>query len=124
MCSPSVSLLTDTLAVVGRSPVALAHENLHELSDDQRRQVAAGLNQILVELGKPRQEISDWWNLIAFSHLGGRTPTQAWLAGDYEEVRDLVRSMYEDSADSALRLKQSASFAELVDRDRESRSGK
>jgi hypothetical protein len=102
--------------------VALAHDNLHELSDDQRRQVAAGLNQMLVELGEAEQEISDWWNLIGFPQLGGRTPTQAWLAGDYENVRDLVRSLYEDSAQSAIRLKKSASFAELVNRDRESRS--
>jgi hypothetical protein len=102
--------------------VALAHQNLQELSDEQRRQVAAGLNRILVELGQSEQTISDWWNLIAFPQLGGRTPTQAWLAGDYNDVRDFIRSLYEESVQAMMRLKQVPSFTELVDRDRESRS--
>jgi len=52
--------------------VALAHRNLQELTDEQRRLVATGLNRILVELGQPEQTIGDWWNLIAFSATRGQ----------------------------------------------------
>jgi hypothetical protein len=102
--------------------MSLARDDLHGFTDEQRRQVAAGLNRILSELGYPEQEISDWWNLVAFPELDGRTPTQAWLDGDYGAVRDLIEGMYATTAESLARLKGVPGFTGMVDRHRREHS--
>jgi hypothetical protein len=64
-----------------------------ELKAEDARRVAAGINEILKALGRRPEDIDGWWNSTPFSELGNRTPTQAWLAGDYEAVRDLIESL-------------------------------
>jgi hypothetical protein len=82
---------------------------------DQAR-VSAGINQILVELGHLPEAIDEWWNTTTYQALGGRTPTQAWLEGDREEVRDLIESMFEATYDARDRLMQSPDFVKLIAR--------
>ncbi len=45
-----------------------------------------------------------WWNSVSYEELGGRTPTQAWLAGYEDSVRGLVEQWYEASRAAAARL--------------------
>jgi hypothetical protein len=65
-----------------------------DLSDEDVRSAAVGLNDMLADLGYSKVEITDWWNLLAFKELGGRTPTRAWLEGDHEAVRGFVANLY------------------------------
>ena len=51
---------------------------------------AQALNDRLQQRGKTREGINVWWNLTIQPPLGGRTPLQAWLAGDRESVLALV----------------------------------
>jgi len=64
-----------------------------ELKPEDARRVAAGINEILKALGRQPEDIDGWWNSTSFAELGNRTPTRAWLAGDYEAVRDLIESL-------------------------------
>ena len=51
---------------------------------------AQALNDRLLRNGKTREGINVWWNLTIQPRLAGRTPLQAWLAGDRESVLALV----------------------------------
>ena len=68
-----------------------------ETSDTEQHRQAAALNHLLGEIGLDSGEQTQWWNLVGHEELGGRTATQAWLAGDAEAVRLLVESWYEST---------------------------
>jgi len=55
------------------------------------QQEAQALNERLQRNGKTREGINVWWNLTIQPRLGGRTPLQAWLAGDRDSVLALVQ---------------------------------
>jgi len=96
--------------------MSLIHGDIDSMPEEQRQRAAAGLSEILVELGQPSQPISDWWNLIAFPELEGRTPTQAWLAGHGNEVRDVIQSMYSASVSAQQRCARNPAFAQMIAR--------
>ncbi len=94
--------------------MSLARGELKSLSEEERRRVAAGFNEILESLGLPRQELNDWWNLTAFVELRGRTPTRAWLDGDYDAVRNLITSLYAASFSAGERLTNSRALDRMI----------
>jgi hypothetical protein len=63
--------------------------------ESQRR--AAALNVLLGQIGLSEGKETEWWNFHAYDELGGRTPTQAWLAGDEKAVEQLVRNWYAET---------------------------
>ena len=63
-------------------------------SEIERNRQAAAMDHLLGEVGLATGEQTQWWNLVGHEELGGRTATQAWLAGDSESVRVLVESWY------------------------------
>jgi hypothetical protein len=65
-----------------------------ETSNIELNRQAAALNHLLGEIGLDSGEQTQWWNLVGQVELGGRTATQAWLAGDAQAVRTLVESWY------------------------------
>jgi len=56
---------------------------------------AAATNHLLGQIGLSHGKESEWWNHRTYPELGDRTPTQAWLVGDQEAVRQLVDSWYQ-----------------------------
>ena len=89
-------------------------EHIEELPPGEQRLVAAGINEILKELGHPPEAINGWWNLTTFSELGGMTPTQAWLSGRKEEVRHLVIYMHERSLAASERARQDPDTVRMI----------
>ena len=89
-------------------------DELDSLSDEERRQVAAGFNSVLEELGLPRQALNDWWNLTSFPELDGRTPTRAWLDEDYGAVRELVAKLFAASSSAGERLTKSGALERIL----------
>jgi hypothetical protein len=75
-----------------------------KMTPEEVHRAAMGINNLLVELGHRPERITGWWNFSQFPLLGGLTPTQAWLRGDYDGVRRLVESLYAGSATSAKRI--------------------
>jgi len=63
--------------------------------ESQRR--AAAINYLLGQIGLSNGKETEWWNYQSYGELGGRTPTQAWLAGDEDDVRKLVDKWYADT---------------------------
>lgn len=61
-----------------------------ERDDPFWQRQAMSLNDRLLQRGKSREGVNVWWNLTVQPALGGRTPLQAWIAGDREAVLDLV----------------------------------
>jgi hypothetical protein len=86
-----------------------------DLSDEEARSAAVELNDMLADLGYSKVEITDWWNLLAFKELGGRTPTRAWLDGDRHAVRAFVTNLYAIS-ERARDRRDSAVSAEVARR--------
>jgi hypothetical protein len=80
------------------------------LTPEQAGQVAAGLNVILGRLGYPDHELSDWWNHVSWPQLAGRTATQAWLAGAYDDVAVLIEQLYLDAQESVARTTADVAF--------------
>lgn len=76
---------------------------------------AAAVNEILSRIGRSSGEQSEWWNHFAYDELGNRTPTQAWLAGDYEAVERLVLSWYERSEAAADRARSDPAFLRMLE---------
>lgn len=77
---------------------------------------AAALNEVLGRIGlSTTASTNDWWNLTSYPELGGRTPTQAWLAGDHETVEALVVSWFDRSEQAAARALDDESFVRMLD---------
>ena len=74
-------------------PVNADSEDI-EPSNIERHRQAAALSHLLGEIGLDPGQQTQWWNLVGHEELGGRTATEAWLAGDAQDVRMLVESWY------------------------------
>jgi|SRR5580658_10465352 len=61
----------------------------------ESQRTAAAINYLLGQIGLSNGKETEWWNHQTYPELGGRTPTQAWLAGDEEAVRNLVDVWYQ-----------------------------
>lgn len=75
---------------------------------------AAAVNEILGRIGLTSRDTTDWWNFSAYEELGGRTATQAWLAGDHHAVERLVLSWYERSETAAQRARGDEAFLRML----------
>jgi hypothetical protein len=77
-----------------------------DLAPEDARRVAVGINEILKGLGRQPEDINGWWNSTPFPELGGKTPTQAWLSGDYDGVRRLVELLITRSVERTRQIAQ------------------
>jgi hypothetical protein len=87
-----------------------------DFSDPEPGRIAAAINDLLVRYGYPAERVDSWWNDSAYEALGGRTPTAAWLSGDYRSVWNLLRAVYAASEDAAKRLATDSSHAAMIER--------
>lgn len=87
-----------------------------DFSDPEPGRIAAAINDLLVRYGYPAERVDSWWNDSAYEALGGRTPTAAWLSGDYRSVWNLLRAAYAASEDAAKRLATDSSHAAMIER--------
>jgi hypothetical protein len=107
------ALRVDTGGAYTRT-VALTTET--DFSDPEPGRIAAAINDLLVRYGYPAERVDSWWNNSAYEALGGRTPTAAWLSGDYRSVWNLLRAAYAASEDAAKRLANDSSHAAMIER--------
>jgi hypothetical protein len=107
------ALRADTGGAYTRT-VALTTET--DFSDPEPGRIAAAINDLLIRYGYPAERVDSWWNDSAYEALGGRTPTAAWLSGDYRSVWNLLRAAYAASEDAAKRLASDSSHAAMIER--------
>jgi len=84
------------------------------LSPEDGHRKTAALNHLLGQIGLSNGDLTQWWNLVGDDLLEGRTPTQAWLAGDTEAVTTLVKRWYEASTGAAGRASGDPEFLALL----------
>lgn len=82
--------------------------------ESQRK--AAAINYLLGQIGLSNGRGTEWWNHQTYPELDGRTPTEAWLAGDEEAVRDLVNKWYADTQSSIERQRKDPEFMAMLRR--------
>lgn len=87
-----------------------------DFSDPEPGRIAAAINDLLVRYGYPAERVDCWWNDSVYEALGGRTPTAAWLSGDYRSVRNLLRAAYAASEVAAKRLAADSSHTAMIER--------
>lgn len=63
--------------------------------DEEAQRQRAALYHLLGEIGLTKPGEYRWFNSSTHPELGGRTPTEAWLAGNHEGVKSLVLSWSE-----------------------------
>lgn len=76
---------------------------------DEAQRRAAAVKELLREIGSGASDETTWWN-HEYDELGGRTPTQAWLAGDTEMVTALIDRWYAASEAAAERTASDPAF--------------
>ena len=77
---------------------------------------AAAINYLLGQIGLSNGKETEWWNHRSYPELGNRTPTQAWLAGDEEEVRQLVDGWYKATQAEIDKHQRDPAFLEMARR--------
>lgn len=73
-------------------------------NDEEAHRQAAAFHHLLGEIGLAKPGEYHWFNARSHPELGGKTTTDAWLAGDYEGVKALVRSWYEATRKAQRRI--------------------
>ena len=86
--------------------------------ESQRK--AAAINYLLGQIGLSNGRETEWWNHQSYPELGNRTPTQAWLAGDEEGVRQLVDKWYADTQEGIDQHRRDPEFMAMLRRKAES----
>lgn len=94
--------------------VAVTPGNL-AFSDPEPGRVAAAINDLLIRYGYPPDRVNSWWNDWAYDALGGRTPTAAWLRGEYRQVWNMLRAAYAASEDAVKRLANDSTHAAIIE---------
>jgi len=84
--------------------------------DQESQRRAAALNVLLGQIGLSDGKATEWWNHRAYDELDGRTPTQAWLAGDEEAVERLVRGWYSETERTLEERRRDPEFMDMLRR--------
>jgi hypothetical protein len=88
----------------------------------ERRAVATEdlLNRIATSTGAD----GEWWNHSASADLSGRTPTEAWLAGEHAAVRRLIEIWYDRTDERAEQIRDDPAFLTMIEEHRRSVAAK
>lgn len=84
-------------------------------NDPEPGRVAAAITDLLIRYGYPPDRVTSWWNDWAYDALDGRTPTAAWLRGEYRQVWNMIRAGYAASEDAAKRLANDSAHAAIIE---------
>jgi hypothetical protein len=85
------------------------------LDPRELRYRAAAIEDLLERIATSTHAEGEWWNSSSYEELGGRTPTEAWLAGDHEAVERLVHIWYERSEQRAEEIRKDPAFLEMLE---------
>ncbi len=83
-------------------------------SGDESQGRAAALSVLLDQIGLSEGRESEWWNFRTYDELGGRTPTQAWSAGDKEQVEQLVQRWFAETDGALAARRANPEFMDML----------
>lgn len=85
-----------------------------EVTAEEHAWAGKGINDLLVSMGHQPEDIAGWWTFVRFAALDGRTPVQAWAAGNHDGVADLVVHLYQRSEENAWAVARDAARVAAV----------
>jgi hypothetical protein len=91
--------------------MTLAPENN---SEAERR--AAAISDLLNRIELSDGNATEWWNHRTYPQLGGRTPTEAWQAGDHQGVRELIDHWYAETERTIDERRRDAAYMAMLRR--------
>jgi hypothetical protein len=81
--------------------------------EQTRRQAA--IDELVNRIATSSGESDEWWNSRTYEVLGGRRPTEAWLAGDHDGVMRLIAGWYQQSEERAEQIRNDPAILEMIE---------
>ncbi len=75
----------------------------------------AAIDDLLDRIAASTGGADEWWNRSAYEELGGRTPTEAWLAGDRDGVVRVILEWYQKTEESAERIRNDPTTLQMIE---------
>jgi hypothetical protein len=76
---------------------------------------AAAIEDLRERIATSTHAEGEWWNSSTYEESAGRTPTEAWLAGDHGAVVRLVDIWYERSERRSEEIRNDPAFLEMLE---------
>ena len=81
--------------------------------EQARRQAAT--DELVNRIASSSGDSDDWWNARTHEELRGRTPTDAWLAGDHDGVMRVIAGWYQQTDERAEQIRNDAAMLEMIE---------
>lgn len=81
--------------------------------EQARRQAA--ISELVDRIATSSGDSDEWWNASTHEELGGRTPTEAWLAGDHDGVMRVIARWYQQSDERAEQIRNDPAMLEMIE---------
>lgn len=86
--------------------------------EQARRQAA--IDELVNRIATSSGDSDEWWNASTHEELGGRTPTEAWLAGDHDGVMRMIAGWYQKSDERAEQILNDPAMLKMIEARRRS----
>ena len=74
----------------------------------------SAVDELVNRIATSSGDSDEWWNASTHEELGGRTPTEAWLAGDHDGVMRVVAGWYQQSDERAEQIRNDPAMFEMI----------
>ena len=81
--------------------------------EQARRQAAT--DELVNRIASSSGDSDEWWNARTHEELGGRTPTDAWLAGDHDGVMRVIAGWYQQTDERAEQIRNDPAMLEMIE---------
>jgi hypothetical protein len=85
---------------------------LNEIEQARRQ---AAIDELVDRIATSSGDSDEWWNATAQEDLGGRTLTEAWLAGDHGGVMRVIAGWYQQSDERAEQIRNDPAMLEMIE---------
>ena len=81
--------------------------------EQARRQAA--IDELVDRIATSSGDSDQWWNASTREDLGGRTLTEAWLAGDHGGVMRVIAGWYQQTDERAEQIRNDPAMLEMIE---------
>ena len=85
------------------------------LSQIEQARRQAAIDELVNRIANSSGDSDEWWNASTHEELGGRTPTEAWLAGDHDGVMRVIAGWYKQSDERAEQIRNDPAMLEMIE---------
>ena len=81
--------------------------------EQARRQAA--IDELVDRIATSSGDSDEWWNAKTHEELAGRTPTEAWLAGDHDGVMRVIAGWYQQTDERTEQIRNDPAMLEMIE---------